>query len=410
MRRLALLLLLPAVLFAQKPIPKPILVGYLPQWGLYQTPLWTAKQLDIDGSAALLDQIDYAQGSPADGRCILADPRADVQQPYSAENSVNGVADAIPAGPDPAGQPLNPGEPVRGEFHQLALLLRKHRHLRALISIEGKPAAFRYAAAPERREAFVASCIDLFLRGNVAPGVSVPGLFSGIDMDWEYPDAPGDGANYTALVAEFRRQLDLYGAETHTRPLLTVAAAPGLGRYGGVDWPAVARAVDRVGLMNYDYNGPWQKRTGLVAPLYQPPGLGLESGSVDGTVAEYEGAGVPAAKLLMGIPFYGYHWSGAPAGDNHGLGVVAQPERGDTPFREIAEFPGAAQPFRDPRSQAPWLWDGDTFWTYEDPVSAAAKASYVRAHGLGGMMAWELSGDSADGALVRAMHRGLTGK
>ncbi len=297
LRFLLPLLLLAAPVLAEKPM----LVGYLPQWGLYSDPIWTAKQLDTSGSAALLDQIDYAQGFIVNGRCALADPRADILQPYWAVNSVNGVADAIPAGPDPGGQPLAPGEPIRGEFHQMDLLRKKYPHLRYLISLEGKPSAFAYAAQPEQRKAFVASCIDVFLQGNFAPGVRLPGLFSGLDLDWEYPDGAGDGENLTATVEEFRRQLDAYGAKTHTRPALTVAAAPGLGRYPGVDWAAVARNVDRVGLMNYDYNGPWQKRTGMVAPLYQPPGLSLESGSVDGTVAEYEGAGVPAGKLLMGV-------------------------------------------------------------------------------------------------------------
>ncbi len=405
--RCVFLLLFCATLHAQKPI----LVGYLPQWGLYGTPLWTAKQLVTSGSASLLDQIDYAQASIVDGRCAVADPRADMQQPYWAVNSVNGIADAIPPGPDPAGQPLAPGEPLRGEYHQLQLLRAKYPHIRTIISIEGKASAFSEAAQPDRRQAFVASCIDKFLRGNLQPGVSAPGLFSGIDVDWEYPTGDSDGENFNALILEFRKQLDAYGAAAHMRPVLTVAAAPGLGRYPGVNWPLVAQAVDRVGLMNYDYNGPWQKQTGVVAPLYAMPGVSLESGNVDGTVAEYEQAGVPAAKLLMGVPFYGYHWSGvADAGAQHGLGIKGHPERGDTPYREIAELPGAATPFRDAHSQAPWLYDGDTFWTFEDPTSVAAKAGYVREHGLGGMMAWELSGDGDNGALLQSMHRGLSPK
>ncbi len=404
---LTLLCLLTTPLLAQKPV----LVGYLPQWGLYSSPLWSAKQLVTSGSAAVLDQIDYAQAFIVDGRCAVADPRADIQQPYRAENSVNGVSDAVPPGPDPAGEPLAPGEPLRGEYHQLQLLKQKYPHIRAIISIEGKSSAFSDAAKPEKREAFVASCVDKFLRGNLQPGVSAAGLFSGIDLDWEYPNGDSDGENFNALMLEFRKQLNAYGAATRTPPLLTVAAAPGLGRYPGVDWSLVAKNVDRVGLMNYDYNGPWQKQTGVVAPLYALPGVPLESGNVDSTVTEYEQAGVPAAKLLMGVPFYGYHWSGVTdAGGAHGLGIKGNPEHGDTPYREIAALPGAGTPFRDARSQAPWLYDGDTFWTFEDPVSVAAKAGYVRAHGLGGMMAWELSGDGADGALLQSMHHGLSVK
>lgn len=388
-----LLCLVTASLFAQKPV----LVGYLPQWGVYGTPPWSARQLVTSGSAALLDQINYSQAFIVDGRCAVADPQADLQHVYTAQTSVDGTADSSTGAAS-----------LKGEFHQLQELHRLYPRIRMLISLEGKAAAFADAAQPEKRVAFVASCIDMFLRGNLAPNITAQRLFSGIDVDWEYPSGPNDGANYNALMAEFRRQLDAYGVTTHTRPMLTIAAALGLGRYPGVDWPLVARIVDQIGLMNYDYNGPWQKMTGTVAPLYAIPGVSLEGGNVDGTVAEYEGAGVPAGKLLMGVPFYGYHWSGiTDAGAQHGLGVSGQAEHGDTPYHEIAVLPGPGTVFRDPHSQAPWLYDGDSFWTFDDPVSVAAKAEYARAHGLGGMMIWELSGDTADGVLVKAMHRGL---
>ena len=372
----------------------PGLVGYLPQWALYGTPPWSARDLVTTGSAALLDQIDYAQAFAVNGRCAVADPNADIAHVYTAETSVDGTAD-------------NPSAPLRGEFHQLQELHAKYPHLRMLISLEGKPASFADAAQPEKRTAFVASCIDMFLRGNLLPGVSAPGLFGGIDVDWEYPNGgPADGTNYTALAVEFRRQLDAYGVATHTRPMLTFAAAPGLGRYPGVDWPAVGQAVDLLGLMNYDYNGPWQKTTGMVAPLYPIPGVVRQSGNIDGTVAEYAAAGVPKHKLLVGIPFYGYHWSGVKdAGAQHGLGMPGTPEHGDTPDREIAAMPGPR--FRDPHSQTPWLYDGDSFWTYDDPASAEAKAAYARNAGLGGMMIWELSGDTPDGALIKALRHGL---
>ena len=394
---LFLLALLPAPLWAQTPA----LVGYLPQWGLYNTPPWSAQQLVANGTAGMLTQINYSQAFIVNGRCSVADPNADLAHAYTAQTSVDGTTDA----PDtPGGAPV-----LRGEFHQLQELHRRYPKLRMLISLEGKAAAFADAAQPEKRAAFVASCIDMFLRGNLAPGLQAPGLFTGIDMDWEYPNGAGDGANFTALVAEFRRQLDSYAAANQgEKPMLTIAAAAGLARYPGVDWPAVAAEVDQVGLMNYDYNGPWQKMTGIVAPLYPMPGLRLESGNVDATVAEYRNAGVPAAKLLLGIPFYGYHWSQVTdGGAQHGLGMPGEQERGDTPYREIAAMPGAATPFRDAHSDAPWLYDGNTFWTYDDPTSAAAKASYARAHGLAGMMIWELSGDTADGAMVRAMSGGL---
>ena len=224
--------------------------------------------------------------------------------------------------------------------------------------------------------------------------------------------------------------------------LLTIAAGPSPRMNGGVDLAAVNGLVDQVGLMNYDYNGPWNQRTGFLAPLYTEDGKG---GSVDRSIHEWETAGIPAAKLLMGIPFYGYGWKEVARTDN-GFWQPGRSIRGDRPypfFRDlmapqpappagIAKTPPTSAPstaaavtqtgqfsplvttppfvlYRDPRSKAPWLFDGSTFWTYEDPTSARTKARFARDEHLGGVMAWELSEDSADSALLRAAYLGLLG-
>jgi chitinase len=65
----------------------------------------------------------------------------------------------------------------------------------------------------------------------------------------------------------------------------------------------------------------------------------------------------------------------------------------------------AAIPFtiyRDPRSQAPWLYDGNTFWTFDDPTSIRFKVRFALKQQLGGVMAWELSEDTANATLLRA--------
>ena len=52
-----------------------MLVGYFPQWGLYYEQPYYVKHLVDNGSAALLDQINYAQGFVSNGKCSVADPR-----------------------------------------------------------------------------------------------------------------------------------------------------------------------------------------------------------------------------------------------------------------------------------------------------------------------------------------------
>ena len=377
------------------PHARPLVVGYLPQWGLYSTPAWLARDLVASGAAPLLDQLNYAQANIRDGKCVIADPEADLNHVYTAEMSVDGKADS-------------PAAPLRGGLHQVALLKQRYPRMRTVISIEGRAASFAEAAQPAARAAFVTSCLNMFVRGHLAPGVESPGLFEGFDMDWEFPQTAEDGANYMALLAEFRRQMDALQKERGSARalLLTVAAGPGTRRYPGVDWAQVASLVDEVGLMNYDYSGPWQQVTGMIAPLYALEGAPPNQGTVDGTVAEYEAAGVPAGKLLMGVPFYGYSWQSV-AGTNHGLFQAGQSVRGDQPYHAIASLVPQSTVYRDPHSQTPWLFDGNIFWTYDDPLSARTKAAYAASHKLAGVMVWELSGDTADAQLLRAIAAGL---
>ena len=363
--------------------PKPLLVGYFPQWGIYNDPPYYVKDLITSGSAPLLDQLNYAQGFIVNARCAVADPNADLNLTYTAVNSVDGSAD-------------NPASPLRGSFHQLRELKKLYPRMKILISLEGKAASFTEAAQPENRVAFVSSCIDMFVRGHFAAGADAPGIFDGFDLDWEYPQQE-DAPNYLALLQEFRKQLDA------ARPglKLTIAAGPSPRMYHSVDFSAVAKVVDLVGLMNYDYSGPWHKETGFHAPLYSD-----HSGSADGTIKQYEEDGVPAEKLLLGVPFYGYSWKSVGA-ENHGLFQPGEAVHEDRPYRYIQTLIGASKVYRDETAQAPWLYDGDTFWTYEDPVSARFKSAYAAQHHLGGVMVWELGEDSSDGLLLKAVNAGL---
>jgi chitinase len=363
----------------------PVLVGYFPQWGLYSQPQYLVKDI-ATSKGTLLDQVNYAQGFVTDGRCSVADPNADLNYTFSASQSVDGVADV-------------PTQPFRGNFHQLRELKRRSPHLRVLISLEGRASDFANDAQPKNREAFVRSCITTFLEGQFAAGVDEPGIFDGIDLDWEYPHQ-ADAANYLALIKEFRRQMDAI------RPgfLLTVAVGPSPKMYEGTDMGEIGRLVDRVGLMTYDFSGPWSDTTGLIAPLTAD--ANYDGGTVAHSIDAYLRAGVPAEKMLMGLPFYGYGWHQVTEAD-HGLSQEGLPIHGDRPYSYIAELVARSTVYRDPASQTPWLFDGDIFWTYDDPISIHRKAAYALDHRLGGLMIWELSGDTASGDLLHAAYQAL---
>jgi chitinase len=370
-------------------VARPTLVGYFPQWGLYDDQPYVVKDLiSSGGKAPLVDQINYAQGFVTNGHCSVADPNADLSFAFSALQSVNGIADS-------------PSQPFRGHLHQLQLLKRRFPHIRILISLEGRGSDFAFDAQPENREAFVASCVDIFLNGHLAPGIDAPGLFDGIDVDWEFPHEP-DAANFQALLREFRRQMDA------VRPglKLTIAVGHTPHMYPGTDAAAVASLVDQVGVMTYDFIGPWSDTTGLLAPL--SASAEFRGGTVERSIAAWQAAGIPTPKLLMGVPFYAYGWHQVPEEAN-GLFQEGTGIHGDRPYRYIQTLLDHSTVYRDPVSRAPWLFDGDTFWTYEDPVSVAYKADFARDQGLGGLMIWELGEDDGSATLLRSAHRALNG-
>jgi chitinase len=358
-----------------------------------------------------LSVINYAFAGPFDGRCILADPQADLHRIYGRADSVNGQGN----GPDA----------VRGHFGQLMHLKEMVPSLRVLISIGGwtLSADFSDAALPENRQAFVDTCVDMFIRGNLpglAPGAAA-GLFDGLDIDWEYPAAPGrrgntyrpeDTANFTALIAEFRRQLD----EIDPDLLLTIAAPAGRDRHSLIELDRIHPYLDWINVMAYDYHGAWEPAgpTNFPAPLFTSPAdPSLDQDlSADASIRAYLEAGVPPSKLNLGVPFYGRGWTGvtdtgdglyqpaeAPADGLYESGV------NDYGVLRILDYPD----YRDPASAAYWIFNGVTFWSFDDPETMAQKSTYAVENGLGGIMFWELAGDTRDGELITAIYEALHG-
>jgi chitinase len=397
-------------------------IGYFTQWGIYGRN-FKVKQVDTTGMAAKLTHINYAFGNVNEsGRCFVAnqlgvgDAWADYQTRFSAADSVDGVADVF-------------NQPLAGNFNQLKELKAKHPHLKVLMSLGGWTWSryFSNAALPANRSAFVASCIDLFIKGNLpvfggepqgGPG-SAFGVFDGIDLDWEWPGSEGnagnivrpeDKANFAALVAEFRSQLNAYGASVGRQYLLSAFLPADPAKIDAGIAASVFNHFDYVTVQGYDFYGAWQPQTNHQSQLRSPaanPAPPNQRFSVDSAINKYVSLGAPANKLVVGLPAYGRGWTGV-ASTNNGLYQSGSPaqgtfEAGIEDYDVLKNRPGTI--FRDNTNGAIWKYDGTTFWSYDDPQLIQAKGSYVRGRGLGGLMIWSLDGD--DGALISAMQAGL---
>jgi chitinase len=262
----------------------------------------------------------------------------------------------------------------------------------------GTEAIFQSATTSANLSSFVANTVN-FMSGNG---------YDGVDLDWE-PFNSADTAQYTNLVNGLRAALNSLGSHK----LLTVAA-PAYPEYGDSPtaefamFASVQSQFDQINIMTYDLSGPYSGWvTWFNSPIYDGgytfPGAPTELvPSINGAVSNFVSNGVPPAKLGIGLPFYGYIWTGGPG--------MTQPRQSwpdtNAPTVSTSAYAGLMNTYYqsnlyhwDAIAQAAYLSitntpaSQDMFISYDDTYACQAKVSYARNLHLGGLMIWELSQD-----------------
>lgn len=434
-------------------VPSKVVSAYFADWDVYGRGYFV-KDIPV----TKLNVIQYAFGvpgyDPATGAvsCDVLDPWADYQQVYwTGDNTVDGVADNAD----------DPNQHLYGNFNQLQKLKAANPHLKVEISLGGwtKSTWFSTLASTSAlRQAFVSSCIDTFIKGNL-PGGGWPasaggagaaaGLFDGIDLDWEYPTqvaggnenvSPADRHNATLLAAEFRKQLDAYGATTGKHYLLTAAMPAATSSTKYYELKDFSKYLDWDNVMTYDFNvpsGPKASPNTLFGWDPRDPNAKNVTWNTAGTVGYYLLNGVPASKIVVGVPFYAQQYlrTGTAnhglytAFDNTGLdsNVLTVDQTPQPSYHALVDEGGyvdaagttggagytaywnplAGEPYLANPAASHDLTTGPatvpTVIVYSSPRSIGERTSLIKALGLRGAMAWELSQDSDSHALIGAL-------
>lgn len=286
----------------------------------------------------------------------------------------------------------------RTKIASVLALKKQNPRLKVLYSIGGWVWSDQFsniAAYNVSREKFAKSAVTLMKSYG----------FDGIDIDWEFPGQraednvfrPSDKENFTLLLGELRKQLEIEGNADNTTYLLTIAAGADQLYINHTDLKNASKYLDFINVMCYDFYNGWFYQTGHHANLYPSNQEKFGGDSVSETIARYMDLGIPANKIILGIPFYGRKWNKVSL-QNNGLYESAQTGSEIVASWKIAEEikSGKFQKLYDNSAKASYLWNAQdsVFISYETPIEIKLKSEFIKKKGLGGAMFWEYSLDN----------------
>jgi spore germination protein len=200
--------------------------------------------------------------------------------------------------------------------------------------------------------------------------------YTGVNLDIE-GIPPSDRAAFTAFVASASAALHAQGFRLSVDVPSETRDDPQSSWAGAYDYRALSPLVDNLILMTYDYHSS-ESEPGPISPI-----------SWVQRVLAYTTSVVPASKVVMGLPAYGWLWSSAG-------GATAYWESG---MEKKALEHGVAPQYDASQAEATFTYAAGgltyTGW-FVNPQGLEARLQLARADGLAGVLAWRLSYDTPD--------------
>ncbi|XP_059805780.1 acidic mammalian chitinase-like [Hypanus sabinus] len=184
---------------------------------------------------------------------------------------------------------------------------KRNKNLKTLLAIGGwnfgSVSFTRMVSTKATRRTFINSVVN-FLRHH---------HFDGLELAWQYPGAPGNPPEnkelYSRLVEELKAAFRIEAEETR-KPTLLLSAAVAAGKQyidNSYEVPVIAKHLDFISVMTFDFNGPWNSFAGHNTPLHRRKD---EEGdfahfNIEFVMKYFRNKGVSGRKLLVGIATYG---------------------------------------------------------------------------------------------------------
>lgn len=222
-----------------------------------------------------------------------------------------------------------------------------------------------------------------------------------INLDFEYTGEPSEDlpAKFTAFVGQMKKEIDSKtpGTELDMNLMARSGHNPGL-----FEIEKLVPAIDRFIVMSYDYYTGGSDSAGPVAPMN---GYSTKKYFFDITTTYSDLAKLmPADKIIMGIPYYGYDWPVKDKNNSRSLALAQSDANGYVETlsygraRQDAKFSGDNCHF-DELAQTPWCGytdattgKGRVAW-FEDNQSIQAKYDFAKTQGFAGVAIWTLGYD-----------------
>ncbi|MCJ7820128.1 MAG: glycoside hydrolase family 18 protein, partial [Bacteroidales bacterium] len=258
-------------------------------------------------------------------------------------------------------EPIDDTEMNSDDIRKLNDLKKVNPDLKILVSVGGWGWSDNFsdvALTDSSRTRFALSAVDFILQHGL----------DGIDLDWEYPNLPGEGntfrpedvKNFTLLLKCVREHIDslALSEDRGEKYLLSIATGGDSAYVANTELGEVAMYTDFINIMSYDlHNGlTWQAghHSNLHLSEYDAPWGDATERAVKMHLEE----GVPAAKINLGIPFYGRLWRGVEP-VNNGLYRDAATTGNSISYIDILDAAASDKFIRiyDSSAAAPFLWN-----------------------------------------------------